>query len=174
MATSICSRVSSCWVLWSIKAGQVGLHCGHRQVSSRWKGHPLAGVRLLRVASRLRSQQYRARDKEMPRTWKLSQLLEQEKNGRHKAFQKHGSPSSQSPMEGVRWYLVTWKKWTDVWVSQNGGMRSLIGNDIGRVVHKMRSVQSITLMGGQTLEFTFWWWLCVIGRMVQTQPCKQA
>lgn len=78
MATSICSKVSSCWVLRSTKAGQVGLHCGHWQVSTRWKGHPLAGVRLLRVASRLRSQQYRARDREMPRTWKLSQLLKEE------------------------------------------------------------------------------------------------
>lgn len=79
MATSICSRVSSCWVLRSTKTGHVGLHCGHWQVSTRWNGHPLAGVRLLRVASRLRSQQYRAREREMPRTWKLSQLLGEEK-----------------------------------------------------------------------------------------------
>lgn len=75
MATSIWIKVSSCWVAWSTKAGQLGLHWGHWQVSTRWKGQPLAGVLLLRVASRLLSQQCRARGKEVPLTWKLNQLL---------------------------------------------------------------------------------------------------
>lgn len=102
MATSICSRVSSCWVLRSTKTGHVGLHCGHWQVSTRWKGHPLAGVRLLRVASRLRSQQYRAREREMPRTWKLSQLLGEEKNREISGFAMNRSTLSKS-LNNLMW-----------------------------------------------------------------------
>ncbi|TNN21736.1 hypothetical protein EYF80_068152 [Liparis tanakae] len=80
MATIIWSKVSSCCVARSTRAGQVGLHWGHWQESTRWNGQPLAGgVLLWRAASRLRSQQCSARGREVPFTWKLIQLLEEMK-----------------------------------------------------------------------------------------------
>lgn len=79
------SRVISCCVAWSISAGQVGLHCGHWQLSMRWKGQPFRGVLLFLLASwRLLSQHCRARESDVPLIWKSIQLLKERKIRQHK------------------------------------------------------------------------------------------
>lgn len=119
MLASTCSRVISCCVAWSIRAGQVGLHWGDWQVSIRWKGQPFRAVLLFLVASwRLRSQHCRARDKDVPFTWKSIQLLKQ--NGVWSTSERDQERRSKAGLIGcsVPETVAKWKYFTHVLVSQ--------------------------------------------------------